>query len=83
MEEIILWDELAQVMVHDEWYKHCIEAVEDAEGAYLAIYDGLTEEQREQLDHYIAACEAVDDSLIHLAYRLGYQHGKVAFYSLE
>ena len=83
MKEFNLWDALAETMVRDEWHQRCMEAVEDAEGDYLVVRDALTEEQRERLDNYLAACEALDDSLVHLAYKLGQEHGKIVIFPSE
>ena len=71
MKESELWDRLHQKAKNDAWYQTCLEEVNRAEAAYLTIREILNKTQKDQLDDYIAACEALEDSLIFLAFELG------------
>ena len=55
----------------------CAKAVSDLSQGYEEALSSMTDTQREQLDAYISACEAMDDSLLHLAYQLGRTHVKI------
>ena len=71
MKNVQLWDTLLQLAKTDSWYKECLKTLEKAEPAFLAIRDSLNETQRRQLDDYIAACEALEDALVLLAFKIG------------
>ena len=55
----------------DLWCRECLEQVRKYEEPFLAIRSKLTEEEQEQLDLYIGACEAWCDSHIFVAFSLG------------
>ena len=55
----------------DLWCRECLEQVRKYEETFLAIRSKLTEEEQEQLDLYIGACEAWCDSHIFVAFSLG------------
>jgi len=55
----------------DPWCRECLEQIEKYTESFLAIRSKLTEEEREQLDLYIGACEAWCDAHIFVAYQLG------------
>ncbi len=67
-------DWMEEVTVHSyfcEEYHQALEDLRKLEPDFAALREGMTETQRELLDRYIAACEALDDVLTHLAYRVG------------
>ena len=70
MENVELWDKLLQLAKTDTWYRECLQNLEQAEPAFLAIRDTLNETQQQQLDDYIAACEALEDALVLIACKL-------------
>ena len=55
----------------DPWCRECLAEVQKYEEAFRSIRSRLTEEEREQLDLYIAACEAWCDSHMFVAFELG------------
>ena len=55
----------------DEWYQQCLAEVKNRETAFLNIREMLAENQREQLDAYVSACEELEHSKIYIAYEIG------------
>ena len=66
-----LWCRLVPMMERDAEYQQALQRVKEAEKDYLALLETMTPEKREVLQRYIAACEAVDDPLLFLAYQIG------------
>ena len=66
-----LWRRLVPAMEHSADYQQALQRVTSAETEYLAVLETLSPEQQEVLQRYIAACEAMDDPLIYLAYQIG------------
>ena len=66
-----LWDYLVPMMEQDPDYQQALQKLKETEPAYLALLETMTPENREILERYIAACEALDDPLIFLAYQIG------------
>lgn len=66
-----LWYYLVPMMEQDPDYQQALQKLKDVEPDYLALLEILTPENREILERYIAACEALDDPLIFLAYQIG------------
>ena len=65
---------LQEVMMRSRenpWCLECLRQVQKHEEAFLSIRGRLTEEEQEELDLYIGACEAFCDSHIFLAFELG------------
>ena len=65
-----LWDRLVAITEKDAAYQEALSRVERLEPAFLAIRESLRPEQREILDDYIAACEALEQCEIYLAAKL-------------
>ena len=55
----------------DPWCRECLEQIQQYEDTFHAIRSKLTEEEQEQLDLYIGACEAFCDAHIFVAHQLG------------
>ena len=55
----------------DPWCRECLQQIQKYEEAYHKIRGKLTEEEQEQLDLYIGACEAWCESHLFVAYELG------------
>ena len=66
-----LWYYLVPMMEQDPDYQQALQKLKDVEPDYLALLETMTPENREILERYIAACEALDDPLIFLAYQIG------------
>lgn len=66
-----LWIHLVLRMELDPDYQQALQKLKDAEPAYLALLETMTPENREILERYIAASEALDDPLIFMAYQIG------------
>ena len=66
-----LWRTLVQMMEQDADYQQALQRLKETKADYLAFLETLTPENREVLERYIAACEAMDDPLIYLAYQIG------------
>ena len=66
-----MWDELLTEAKKDEEYQWHLEQVRSTEPDFLAVCEMLTPEQRQAVEDYIAACDAQDDYMFTLAYRLG------------
>ena len=75
MEYEKLWNDLLDEAQRDEEYRWHLEAVRHAETEYLAVCETLSPDQRQAVEDYIAACEAQDDYMVTLAYRLGRRKG--------
>ena len=66
-----LWNYLIPMMEQDADYQQALQRLKEAEADYLVLLETMTPEKREVLQRYIAACEAMDDPLIYLAYQIG------------
>ena len=71
MEDQELMQEVLRRAKTDPWCRECIADIQKYEEAFLAIRNKLTEEEQEQLDLYIGACEAWCESHMFVAYHLG------------
>lgn len=71
MDTTTLWKKLTHMMAEDAQYQQALKTVQAAEPAYLAVVEKLSAPDRETVERYIAACEALDDPLIYLAYQIG------------
>ena len=71
MDSQMILEEVLRRSKEDPWCRECLRQVQKHEEAFLAIRDKLTEEEQEQLDLYIGACEAFCDSHIFVAFALG------------
>ena len=56
--------ELLEFVQEDPEYQEKLEAVKQAEPAFLALREMLTEGQRQVLDEYLSACEELDHELL-------------------
>ncbi len=52
-------------------YQELLEAVREKERSYLEVLAQLTPTQRQAVEGYLAACEAMDYEFAHLAYEAG------------
>lgn len=66
-----LWNYLVPMMEQDADYQQALQRLKDVESDYLLLLETMTPKNREVLERYIAACEAMDDPLIYLAYQIG------------
>ena len=66
-----LWNYLVPMMEQDADYQQALQRLKDVESDYLVLLETMAPENREVLERYIAACEAMDDPLIYLAYQIG------------
>ena len=66
-----LWCSLIPMMEHDANYQQALRRLKEAEADYLALLETMPLQEREVLEQYISACEALDDPLIFLAYQIG------------
>ena len=66
-----LWRKLVLVAEHSADYQQALQQLKEIEADYSALLETLAPEKQEVLERYIAACEAMDDALVLLAYRLG------------
>ena len=66
-----LWRRLVLRMKQDADYQQALQRLKKAEVDYLSLLETMPLEKQEILEHYIAACEAMDDPLIYLAYQIG------------
>ena len=71
MENLRILEEVLRRSKHDPWCRECLAEIQKHEETFLAIRSGLTEEEREQLDLYIGACEAWCESHMFVAFQLG------------
>lgn len=66
-----LWYYLVPMMEQDPDYQQALQQLKDIEPEYLALLETLSPQQRNVLERYIAATEAMDDPLIFMAYQIG------------
>ena len=66
-----LWRKLVLVAEHSTDYQQALQQLKEIEADYSALLETLAPEKQEVLERYIAACEAMDESLVYLAYQLG------------
>ncbi len=66
-----LWRRSVPMMEQDADYQQALQRLKEAEVDYLVLLETMAPEKREVLERYIAACEAMDDPLIYLAYQIG------------
>ena len=66
-----LWNELERQKANDVQYQQLLGMVKRLEPGYLAVLAMLSQEQRQQVEDYVGACEALDDPLVYIAFRLG------------
>lgn len=66
-----LWRRLVLIMEQDADYQQALQRLKEVEPDYLVLLETLAPEKRDILERYIAACEAMDDPLIYLAYQIG------------
>ena len=66
-----LWRKLVLLMEQDPDYQQALQRLKEVELDYLVLLETMAPEKREILERYIAACEAMDDPLIYLAYQIG------------
>ena len=66
-----LWRKLVLLMEQDPDYQQALQRLKEVEPDYLVLLETLAPEKRDILERYIAACEAMDDPLIYLAYQIG------------
>ena len=65
-------------------YQQMLEAVRRLEPAFLVLWDSLTREQRQILEDYLSACEALDQELLANAARTaGEQRTEELYYLLK
>ena len=68
-----IFEEVMRRSKDDPWCRECLQQIQKHEAAFLAIRGRLTEEEQEQLDLYIGACEAWCESHMFLAFALGWE----------
>ena len=66
-----LWDALIAEAKLDMAYQRGLQEVHQKEGAYLAVCEALSPEQKLAVEDYISACEELGDYMALIAYRLG------------
>ena len=71
MESQKILEEVLRRSREDPWCRECLQQVQEYEDAFLAIRDRLSEQEQEQLDLYIGACEAWCESHMFVAFELG------------
>ena len=71
MERDELWRYLVPMMEQDADYQQALQRLKDVESDYLLLLETMTPKNREVLERYIAATEALEDPLIYLAYQIG------------
>ena len=71
MDKDELWRRLVPLMEQDEDYQQALQQLKSAETDYLTLSESLPPEDREVLERYIEACEAMEDPLVYLAFVLG------------
>ena len=74
-----LWDALEMRKGNNELYQQLLAKVKSREAGYLAALEMLPPEQRQQVEDYVAACEALDDPLVYMAYQLGWDGRPVPY----
>ena len=80
MTNLDIWNLVDELGKTDDWCRECKKLMERHEDWFGTFRNTLPEEQQEQLDLYIAACEEFCRSHIFVAYRLGREHGKIVAY---
>ena len=71
MENLRIQEEVFRRSKTDLWCRECLQQIQKYEDAFHSIRCRLTEEEQEQLDLYIGACEAWCESHIFVAFELG------------
>ena len=71
MEQEELLNVLMIMAENDTNYQQALLQLKEVETEYTALLETLPQKTQEVLERYIAACEAMDDALVFLAYRLG------------
>ena len=66
-----LWDDLVAAAKTDTDYQQALKKVENLESHYLEVCGRLSSEEKAVIEDYIAACEALGDTMMLIAYRLG------------
>ena len=66
-----LWDDLVAAAKTDTDYQQALKKVEKLEAVYLSVCSRLASEEKAVIEDYIAACEALGDCMMLIAYRLG------------
>ena len=66
-----LWNVLEREKTENAQYQLLLGMVNRLEPGYLAALEMLSPAQRQQVEDYVGACEALDDPLIYLAYCVG------------
>ena len=66
-----LWDDLVAAAKTDTDYQQALKTVENLETVYLSVCSRLSSEEMAVIEDYIAACEALGDAMMLIAYRLG------------
>ena len=66
-----LWDDLVAAAKTDTDYQQALKKVENLETVYLSVCSRLSSEEKAVIEDYIAACEALGDCMMLIAYRLG------------
>ena len=66
-----LWSVLEGQKATNGLYQQLLEMVRSREPAYQEALAMLPPPQRQQVEDYVAACEALDDPLVYMAYCLG------------
>ena len=66
-----LWDDLVAAAKTDTDYQQALKEVENLESHYLEVCGRLASEEKAVIEDYIAACEALGDAMMLIAYRLG------------
>ena len=71
MESQKILEEVLRRSREDPWCRECLQQVQEYEDTFRAIRDRLSEQEQEQLDLYIGACEAWCESHMFVAFELG------------
>ena len=71
MDNLRIREEVLHRSKDDPWCRECLADIQKQESAFLTIGGRLTEEEQEQLDLYIGACEAWCESHMFVAFELG------------
>ena len=66
-----IWDDLVAAAKTDGNYQQALKEVENLESHYLEVCGRLSSEEKAVIEDYIAACEALGDAMMLIAYRLG------------
>ena len=71
MENLRIQEEVFRRSKTDPWCRECLQQIAQYSDAFHAIRGKLTEEEQEQLDLYIGACEDWCESHMFVAFELG------------